>query len=241
MVRLGILVGHIDKTVQDAHQTVLKLNTVLDDLHGEQKAIHQTIMSANIAAIALDKAAIQEQFYFDHRLPALLDQVSGVLGSTQDAIKAVTTSQDKVTDQTVAVLKTTNDQVAKLGPVLDSAKINLDTLNTTQKDLDALAKNPDIAKSVHNVATGTEALSGAAQDIQHEVHTIVYPKPIVNVVNWGIKIGNLIGTWARERPLMAFITPAQAGGVNVVKFLDLTGFSRRHEHGRVHQSTTATT
>ena len=98
------------------------------------------------------------------------------------------------------MLDATRESVAGIAPILDQTRETIAGLDpvesaaaVTLKDADGLVKDPDISASLRNVSQGTADLAATAKDVREEVHAVTHPKPLVQVINWLIKIGSAFG------------------------------------------------
>jgi cell division protein FtsB len=203
---LGFLALHIDKTVRDSgpkvtatldslhqtidktHVTVDKVNTNLNDLDADIKYAYKVETEARIAALSVNRAALKEQFYFEKQLPSVLDDVRKVLTTTAKTLTSVSDSQARIADKASEVLDTTNETIAATKPVLAN-------LEKSTADLDRLINSPDIVDTLHNINETTTSGAHIAKDVEHEVHTLVYPKPIIVAGEWALKIIHAAGGW----------------------------------------------
>jgi uncharacterized protein YoxC len=189
-VTLGITALRLGTTVQKANANI--------DL--VQQDIHRLVQETRITMKDINHAAIDERFYFEKQMPAVVDQVQGILGDTHrllvsanTATETLSENQNKLTDQAVTVLKTTDTTISHVDVVLGQANNDLAQLEVTEKHLDALIQSPDITQTLKNVDATTASTARTMNDIEDEVHTITHPRLIVSIANWTLKVVHSVG------------------------------------------------
>lgn len=174
-----------------ASQLLVKANSDLDEIHVVLTTTQRAAHSSEVTIDNVNKAAIDERFYFENALPPMLASVQGDVEALHGALEAST-----------GLINTASGRVADLKPIQDdAAKLVV--------DLDTQIKDPLIKKSLVNIEASTSSLAaasvdgagtvkavrGMAEDGQHEVHMLVYPKPIITIANWSIRVAGAIGGW----------------------------------------------
>lgn len=190
---LFVLLLQISSTVKHADD---ELNGTFSQLNGAIAQVQTTavlsgklVNDARLSADNLNKAAIDERFYFERQLPALMDQAHGILASVQTA----TADLDPLLVETTA-------RTRALGPIEGSAA-------QLVADADVTVRDPRIGASLGNLETSTAQLAVAsresaatmgsvqamAADGQEEVHKLTHPKPLVTIADWTLKAVHALG------------------------------------------------
>lgn len=182
--------------------TVQKVNANLDELQSTLVVTHKIATNARVTVDNINSAALDERFYFEKQMPKTLGQVNQVLDDTHSLLASATaatdtlnTNQTKITDQTVKVLKTTNETIGHVDLVLGQANNNLAQLEITEKHLDDIVENQDAVIALQNISSATGHFDATLADVQEEVHSITHPKPIVSVINWVLKVAHAVNPW----------------------------------------------
>ena len=180
------------------------------------KRLAATVDYAGRAAKHLDGAAGvwedasgQERDYFKITLPLITGDVRSLISkginllvsvkTTSDGINA---SQAQIAQRVNANLDETQKATQDARKFIQQATIDLQQLQpaivqVTQliSDSDKAINSPEMTQARQHFLKTLEHIDGTTGDIQHAVHSYVYPKPIAQTIDWAIKIGNLAGTW----------------------------------------------
>ena len=175
-----------------------------------------TVDRAGRAAQHLDDAAAvwkdassEERDYLKETLPALTRQTQGILGNASSLLLSlkstsdgINTSQGQITQRVNANLDETQKATQDARKFIQQATIDLQQfqpaiVQVTQliSDSDKAVNSPEMTQARQHFLKTLEHIDGTTGDIQHAVHSYVYPKPIAQAIDWAIKIGNLAGTW----------------------------------------------
>lgn len=174
---VALTAGHVDQAVDHLGATAGRAGKLVDD--------------ARVSVSNVNKAAIDERFYFEQQLPGLMDQAHGILGNVQRATADVD-----------PLLIETRARIAGLEPVEKGTSDLFVGLNEMVRD-------PRIGASVGNVEAATVELAAAgregnaamgsvqamAKDGEDEVHRLTHPRPLVSVADWTLKVVHAIGGW----------------------------------------------
>lgn len=165
------------------------VNGVIVHLEGVLDRSGKLIDDARLSADNLNKAAIDERFYFEHQMPVLMEQAHVILGNVQTATadldpllqettartKALAPIEVSATDLFVAANKMVSD------PQIPDAIANLDR---SSAELEVTSReSADTMASVRSMAA----------DGQEEVHKLTHPKPLVTIADWTLKVVHAIG------------------------------------------------
>lgn len=176
--------------------TLPKLDGIVANVNAVTKtaADSSKAQAASIAAIEGDFRA--EMWHLDNSLTtvdATLKTAQGTLKTASGTIGAVQ-----------GTLTATNEQLAHVGPLLDSARAatdsispvvtasgqkldaELDALHTATLDVDGFINRPALAATVAHVDTMTGNFALASTDFQTKFHALLFPAPCVG---WKCKIG----------------------------------------------------
>lgn len=182
--------------------TVRKANANLDQIHATLVVTDKLVNDSRVTVDNFNHAAIDERFYFEKQMPKVMAQVHNVLDDTHQLLAAATIAtqdlnlnQNRISSATVEVLKDTDRSIARIAPTVDEASKVLGATQHTVTDIDSLVTSRDVTGTLHNLNTGTATIDATLTDVQHEVHGLIYPKPVVEIINWSIKIGNAVGSW----------------------------------------------
>lgn len=182
--------------------TIKKANGTLDQASSTLLTIHKLTNDARLTLDNVNRAAIDERFYFEKEMPGIVGNVQNVLNDTHrllvsanDATQSLNASQVKVTQASVAVLDTTRETIGHVDLVLGQADVDLANLEVAEKDLDKVINSPDIVGTLHNINETTASGSRTMSDIETEVHKITHPKPVIVVINWTLKVAHAVGAW----------------------------------------------
>lgn len=177
------------------HRTFNKLDADLDEGH-------HVLLNSRLALDNINKAALDQRFYFEKQVPVVMGQVQGILGDTRTLLATANTTleglnanQSQLTFKTSEVLDQTTKTIATLDPVTRQAAADLAQLQLNEQHLDAFVTNPELTATVHDVhhittsaSVAMDDVQGTTHDIREDVHSITHPKPIVTVANWTLKV-----------------------------------------------------
>ena len=166
-----------------------KAGAVLDQANRDAVLSGKVIADARLSIDNINSAALDERFYFEHQLPAMMDQAHGILANVQTATAGIP-----------PLLQETTARAAALAPVEDNAA-------ALERDFDAQIRDPKIADALANIdaATAQLAITGResaatmgsvqamAADGQEEVHKMTHPKPLVSIADWTLKAVHALG------------------------------------------------
>jgi hypothetical protein len=172
------------------------LNGTFSNLNGAIAQVQKTailsgklINDARLSTDNLNKAAIDERFYFEHQLPGLMGQAHSILANVQVA----TADLHPLLTETTA---RTHDLAA-----IEAGAMQL------VAHADVTVQDPNIAASLVNIEASTAQLAVAsresaaamgsvramAADGQEEVHKLTHPKALDEVADWTLKVVHAIG------------------------------------------------
>jgi len=149
------------------------------------------INDARLSVDNVNKAAIDERFYFEQQLPAAMDHANGVLANLQQA-----------TADLHPLLIEATERTHDLAPIEDNAARLIG-------DVDVTARDPHIAASLVNLEASSAELAVAskdgaatmasvkaiAKDGQDTVHDLTHPKPLVKIADWTIKLSAAVSNF----------------------------------------------
>lgn len=161
----------VKRTDSELSGTFVQLNGAIAQMQTTAALGGKLVNDARLSTDNINKAAIDERFYFERQLPELMDQARGILGNVQTA----TADLDPLLRETTA---RTHD--------LASIETNAAELVA---DADITVRDPHIAASLKNLDTSTAELAVASKDsaatlgsvkaitadMQQEVHGFVHP------------------------------------------------------------------
>lgn len=169
LLALAFLLGELGYTVHVArHGTaVQKVDNALDNLNTDLKETYKVTHDARVTLDSLNKAAIDERFYFEHQVPVVLADVHTVLQSTNTTVVGVGATTEHL-NTTLDGLKGTE---ASASALLDATTYRipavLETTDRTMHDVDNLILDPAVTETLRNVSqTSTNIADGTAQAAQ---------------------------------------------------------------------------
>ena len=172
-------------------QTAVKVNSNLDEVHLVLEGSDKLVYASRKAVDNVNLAAVDERFYFEKQVPVLTGQVTGVLagvqtllGSVTQTTQALTSNQNRITSQSVVVLKSANEAVRGIAPLEVQAQQNLLALQASESSLNALLSDPHVMSTLSHVDSTSAHLDATTGDMQIEVHNIVRPRKSLSVFNW---------------------------------------------------------
>lgn len=193
LLQMSSAVKHADSelsgTFADLNGTIVQLNGTIAQIRETATLSGKLVNDARISADNLNKAAIDERFYFERQLPVLIDQAHGILANVQTA-----------TADLHPLLQETTARTAALAPLEQSAAQLVADAGVTVRD-------PHIAASLGNLevasaelvvmgregtATGA-SVQAMAKDGQDEVHRLTHPRPLVSIADWTLKVVHAVG------------------------------------------------
>lgn len=197
-----LLLFQVSAAVKDSRNQVLVTARAVDDTLVQ---LQGTIKSANVAVtgatklendarytlVEVNRNVLDERKMYELELPAVVAHVNGVLTNVQVA-----------TGDLHPLLLEVKERTHALEEIENSA-------TKVMVDADMQVNDPHLAAAVANLDASTSALvvtskasaatmvsvQAMAADGQHQVHALVYPKPIVSIANWSLKVVHAIGGW----------------------------------------------
>jgi len=179
----------VERTNDTLNGTFANLNGAIAQVQTTAALSGKLVNDARLSADNLNKAAIDERFYFERQLPQLMDQAHGILANVQTA-----------TGDLYPLLTETTARTHDLAAVEASA-------NKLIVDADVTVRDPHIAASLKNIEASTAQLAVAsresaatmgsvqamAADGQEEVHKMTHPKPVAEIAAWTLKVVHALG------------------------------------------------
>lgn len=143
-----------------------------------------------VAGISEDAASRERDFLRDY-LPKLAGESEALLGSARLSIESLTRtseglndSQHRITDATVGTLNQAKRNLRGLQPTEKEIADTIPYIRKSVTDIDALALNQDIPKTLHNVQETTGNVDGTAKDVQQAVHAYLHPTLPKRIWGW---------------------------------------------------------
>lgn len=174
-VAVVMLFLQVRRTLEDAQQ---QLHVVAQKTALDLDEAHRVLLESGLTAAEARKASAEERA----ALPALtadaqhsFRSLAEFMEAAQQTTVGVGQSQQQIAASAVGVLRTTDETVRDLQPVMAQAKASLDELATVESDLDARVNDPAITESLHHIDASTAAMEASAQDVQQEVHKFTHP------------------------------------------------------------------
>lgn len=167
---------------------------------------HRVLLEAGLTAMTARQASADEERYLKQQLPVITTQTERTLADADVLLRnlqGTSTALGDTARSATGVLDATRTTVADIAPILQQTHetlVGLQPLEVgaaqTLADADTLVKDPDIAASLRNVNEGTAQIAATAKDVREEVHAITHPKPLTQIIDWVLKIGQAAGSWA---------------------------------------------
>lgn len=186
LVQASFAVKHAD---DELSATFTNLNGAIAQVHITTVQAGKLINDARLSADNLNKAAIDERFYFEHQLPVLMDQARSILANVQTATADLHPLLTETTARThdLALIEATAAQLVA--------------------DADMTVRDPHIAASLVNIEAATAQLAvtsresaatmgsvqAMAADGQETVHKMTHPKPVAQIADWTLKVVHAVG------------------------------------------------
>lgn len=199
LVALTVLVCEMVVSVfqfqKDAPTLVRKMDASLDQTNAILKQTYKITTDTRVTLDNLNKAAIDERFYFEKTVPGLSTDVSNLLQTTNSTVAGLQLSTNAVSAQTIrtlgtvsTLLDTTNTTIAGLQPTESAATDSLFKLQTTLSTVNGLLADPNIKTTMFNIAamtdSGNRMLSTADKVETKATHNYLYPSTNPFVQTW---------------------------------------------------------
>jgi hypothetical protein len=156
-----------------------------------QQQVRKLLVDTKDLIIHSDITEVKESATLD----AVNAEVKTTLAHVDQSVVALTVNQNLVTSHLVQTVDATTATVNSVQPVVDNLRVvtstlndNLLTLETTERNLNTVISNPAIPDSMRRTDAILTSGQHIAADGEHLVHSYVYPKPIVSVINWTLKV-----------------------------------------------------
>ena len=177
----------------EVHAGVLKADALIDFSARTMVDVKKLVKDADDTENA--QASYLKQW--NEQVTVALGRTNALLGHADDSVQAFTANQNDVTqhvtvalDAATSTIKSVQPAVASLQDLIQSLDESTKQLTTTEVTVNKYL--PVIMGDAQDIAESSKSTSS---DIAHAVHSYVYPRPIVDVVNWTLKIGGAIGNW----------------------------------------------
>lgn len=181
-----VQVAHTARTTQDKIAAV-NVRVLNEDLYNLKRVI-----------IHVDEAANDSQKATKHEL-TVLDAVNGqliaILHDTDTNLQDLAKNQTDITQHVNKTLDATTVDIQSLDPVIAELKTDATDVHTGLTSLNTLVSNPDIPVILADTKAMGESGKSISADAAHAFHSYVYPRPIVRVVDWSIKISSAVAAW----------------------------------------------
>jgi uncharacterized protein YoxC len=188
LLQISLVVKHVD---QELAATFGQLNRAITQIQSTAEEGQKLVHDGRLTADNVNHAAIDERFYFEQQLPELVHQAHAILGNVQTA-----------TADLHPLLEETTARTHDLAPLEANAA-------QLVADADVTVRDPHIAASLTNLeassaqlaVTGRESaaamgsVQAIAADVQHQVHAITHPRPLVEIANWTVKAAQVVGAF----------------------------------------------
>jgi hypothetical protein len=166
-----------------------QLNQAIAQVQKTAELGGKLVNDARLASDNLNKAAIDERFYFERQLPGLMDQAHGILGNVQTATADLHPLLEETTARTKALAPIEVYAAQLLADVDVSARdprigVSLGNLEISSRELAVTAKETTAAMG---------SVQAMAKDGQDEVHKLTHPRPLVTIANWTLKVVHALG------------------------------------------------
>lgn len=181
LLRISSAVRHADA---ELGATFAGVNGAVARLDADALLAGKLVNDARLSADNVNKAAIDERFYFEKRLPPEMDRADAVLANVRQA-----------TADLHPLLTEATERTRGLAPIEANAASLI-------ADADRTARDPHIAASLANLEASSAELAAAskdgaaamssvaamAKDGQDTVHDMTHPKPLVKIADWALKV-----------------------------------------------------
>lgn len=166
-----------------------RLNADLDEMHTTMAGVNKLVNDSRYTLTEVNRNVLDERKMYEQSFPAMVARVDAVLGNVQTA-------------------------TADLHPLLQESTARIHALEPIETSGAGLIGDPKIPESIANfdaasaqlvtmskqgvaiagdVKDTTGSVKAMAADGQHEVHSLVYPKPLVSAANWALKVVHAVG------------------------------------------------
>lgn len=177
-VCLGIFLLHANRTLTEADVTLANVNTQVVEAGKTQHEVAKLVVRVKDLVTHTDQITFKEKNLLDNMNGKLLTSVDNINGTLAD----LRINQNELTAHSVASIDAATAEIKAFGSVTDELKTNAISLNKTVLDTDKLVTNPAIAKTLSNTQDLTKSsaetmqhMSATTADVQHLVHSYVYP------------------------------------------------------------------
>jgi pyruvate kinase len=168
---------HVNAVLEDVDHTVKRTDLLV-------KQSSYLVLNAGLTANQLRKASITQT--------AMLETMNAHIDKTLVDIDhlVITTGQNEA-----ALVNTSNETVKQVQPVLHESQKAVAALTKAIGDVDKVAADPNIPKTIQNVQDATKATASAMSNVStttHEfgdaVHQWLHPKWLTSTANWSLKV-----------------------------------------------------
>lgn len=168
--------------------TVLQLRPWLI---GTAKKAEATVDYAGQAAHHIDKvagisedAANRERDFFKYEIPKLASESDGLLVDGRAVLNSLARTSDGLNDSQHRIADATVGAINGLQPTEKEIADTIPYIRKSVTDIDALALNQDIPKTLHNVQETTSNVDGTTKDVQQAVHAYLHPTLPKRIWGW---------------------------------------------------------
>lgn len=197
LLQTSSMVHHADVALASSAS---RLNADLDEMHTTMLGVNKLVNDSRYTLTEVNRNVLDERKMYEQSFPAMVARVDAVLGNVQTAtadlhpllqestarIHGLEPIEANSADLIVGVTKMVAD------PRIPSAIAHLDDASAHLAA--AGAQLEQAGKTGNSVLTHVDHI---AADGEHVVHSYVYPKPIVSIVNWTLKGVHALGGWLK--------------------------------------------
>lgn len=186
--KLCPVIDHLDNNLTASDLAITKVNTTLDIVNtnwlGKTGFLQTTLRAANYTIEMAGKTSKKE---FD------------MLDVWNASITHTLTDVDVAVKDSSNTMKATTTSVAKVGPLLDEAKIAIQKSEVTLDTTNKLIADTNLPKIAAHVESMTDSGAHIASDVKDETHKLVHPDK-VKLGFWGTMSGGMMW-WHTHNPL----------------------------------------
>jgi hypothetical protein len=179
----------LQKSQRDAHDLATQAAGLMHEAEKSAALSAKLINDARLTLDNLNKASIDERFYFEKQLPDLMDQANGILVNVRTATADLHPLLVETTARTAAIADVEKG-ANKLIDDTDQAMLD-PHIAATLANLDASSASLAVAGSESAKTMGS--VQAMAADGQAEVHSLTHPRPIVTIADWTLKVIHALG------------------------------------------------
>lgn len=197
-VCFGLVLLHLNTTLTKVDTTLASVNAQVVAVGNTQRQVNKLLVNVKDLVQHADIAAKKESGYLDQ----WNKQFTTTIGSVNDTIVSLNANQKELTDHVVYTLDATTATVRGIQPLEKQLTATVASGQKATDDLDAFIKAPELHETIVNVKTGTAQaaqvmthLNGTTADVQHAVHTYVYPSWEKKLYGYTIDVGHVIGAY----------------------------------------------